>query len=384
MKIAAIRIHVLQAPLSKTLRWSFDQTDNRNSCVVEIRTDTGLQGWGECFGPAHLNASIVRHFSGKIIGQDPLATDRIWQALYTNCRDQGRKGLMMTALSGIDGALWDIKGKHFNSPAHVLMGGPLRTKVRAYATGTYRFGDAPAASYILPEVENYAQAGFQGVKLKVGFEVSEDIALIRKVRQAIGDDVALMIDANHGYDVVEACAVGRAVGDLDIAWFEEPVPPEDIHRYGELRRLQPIPVAAGECEYTRWGFRDILTANALDIVQPDACAAGGLSECKKIADMANTFGVRCVPHVWGTAIGMATALQLLAVIPNNPLRTGAVEPWLECDRSEHPFREALGAEVFALRDGFVDIPTGPGLGIDVDEDALVAFRVDMSEVGSGN
>lgn len=380
MKIQSVHIHVLHAPLSQTLRWSFDETDNRNSCVVEIRTDTGLKGWGECFGPAHLNAPIVKHLAQRIIGEDPLATDRIWQSLYTGSRDQGRKGLMITALSGIDNALWDIKGKHFNCPVHVLMGGPLRSKVRAYATGTYRYGIEPAESYILPEVEGYAKAGFRGVKLKIGFGVKEDTALVKQVRQTIGDDMELMIDANHGYDVTEAIAVGRAVGDLNIAWFEEPVPPEDIHRYAELRKLQPIPIAGGECEYTRWGFRDILTATAMDIVQPDVCVSGGLSECKKIADMANAFGVRCIPHVWGTAIGMAAALQLLAVLPNNPLRTGALEPRLEMDRSEHPFREEIARDFFSLNDGYVDIPTGPGLGIEINEDILSEFRTELIEV----
>lgn len=380
MKIESVHIHVLEAPLSTTLHWAFDQTNTRTSCVVEVRTDTGLQGWGECFGPARLNAPIVEHLARRIIGDDPLATDRIWQALYSGTRDQGRKGLMMTALSGIDNALWDIKGKHFNVPVHVLMGGPLRTKVRAYATGTYRYGDAPEASYILPEVEGYAEAGFQGIKLKIGFGVERDATLIRQVRKTIGDDISLMIDANHSYDVTEAIALGRKIGDQNIDWFEEPVPPEDVHRYAELRHHQPIPVAAGECEYTRWGFRDILTSNALDILQPDVCVSGGLSECKKIADMANAFGVRCIPHVWGSAVGMAAALQFLAVIPNNPLRTGALEPWLEYDRSEHPFREALGAEVFDIDNGFVHVPTRPGLGICVDESALQKYRTGRFEV----
>lgn len=380
MKISSVLVHVLQAPLSDTFRWSFDQTSSRSACIVEIRTDSGLQGWSECFGPAHLNAPIVQHLARRVVGEDPLETDRIWQTLYTGTRDQGRKGLFMTALSGIDNALWDIKGKHFGVPAHTLMGGKLREKVRAYATGTYRVGDAPAANYILPEVDGYVQAGFQGMKLKIGFGVKEDVELIRQVRKTIGDSVELMIDANHGYDISEAIQLGRMVADLNIGWFEEPVPPEDIHRYAELRRSQPIPIAGGECEYTRWGFRDLLLANAVDILQPDVCVAGGLSECKKVVDMANAFGTRCVPHVWGTAIGMGAALQLLAVIPNNPLRFNATEPWLEFDRSEHPFREEVVRNFFKFSNGYVVIPDGPGLGFEVDEEAMARFRTSLTEI----
>ena len=150
-----------------------------------------------------------------------------------------------------------------------------------------------------------------------------------------------MLDANHGYDVSEAIALGRRVADCDIGWFEEPVVPEDLAGYVEVRRGQPIPVAGGETWFTRWNFRDVLTARAVDIIQPDVCAVGGLSEAKKIADMAAAFGVRCVPHVWGTGVGLATALQLLAVLPHNPPRHTPLEPLLEFDRSEHPFRQAV-------------------------------------------
>ena len=164
----------------------------------------------------------------------------------------------------------------------------------------------------------YAREGFPAVKLKIGFGVVEDAALIRACREAVGPKVGLMLDANHGYDVSEAIELGRRVADCDIGWFEEPVVPEDLAGYAEVRRGQPIPVAGGETWFTRWNFRDVFTARAVDIVQPDICAVGGLSEAKKVADMAAAFGVRCVPHVWGTGVGLATALQLLAVLPHNP------------------------------------------------------------------
>lgn len=373
MKITEISTFVLEAALSETFIWAFDQASSRTSCVVRIRTDEGIVGWGECLGPAAPIAGIVAFLSDRLVGQDPLATDRIWEQLYSGTRDQGRKGLVLSAISGIDIALWDIRGKFWNAPVHRLMGGPLRTRVRAYATGTYRRAEHTGTDYILDEVSGYVQQGFTGLKLKIGFGVHEDVELIRATRARLGKDVALMLDANHGYDRLEAIALGNAVADCDIGWLEEPVIPEDLHAYAEVRLRQPIPLSGGETEFTRWGFRDVLAAKAMDILQPDVCAAGGLSECKKIIDMAAAHGVRCIPHVWGTAIGMSAALQLLAVIPHQPLRHTPLEPWLEFDRSEHPFREAVSRTRFELVDGYVDIPQGPGLGIEIDEDSLVRF-----------
>ncbi len=374
-KIAAVHAHVLSAPLSEPFHWSFNSADSRASCLVEIVADDGTVGWGECFGPAHLNAPIVAAYAAFLIGEDPLATERHWQTLYNRFRDQGQKGLAITALSGVDIALWDLKGQLHAAPVHVLMGGPLRRQVQAYATGTYRKQGGDPLDYIVAEVRGYQREGFPAAKLKIGFGLRDDLALIRAVREAVGTNFGLMLDANHGYDVVDAVALGNAVASCEIGWFEEPVVPEDLDSYAEVKARQPIPVAGGECEFTRWGFREVLTRRAMDIIQPDTCAAGGLSECKKIADMATAFGVRYVPHVWGTGIGLAAALQLLAVLPNTPPRLIQREPILEFDRSEHPFRQAVLSEPIEHSAGVVTIPDGPGLGITVDRDAVAKFCV---------
>jgi len=375
MKIAEVRTHVLEAKLTTPFSWSFNRADTRASCLVEIVCEDGTTGWGECFGPARLNAAVVQAFRPLLLGREALVTEQIWQFLYNHFRDQGQKGLVVTALSGVDIALWDIKGKRFGAPIHQLMGGPLRTSVAAYATGTYRRDTGDPLTYITEEVAGYVREGFGAVKLKIGFGLEEDIALIRAVRETIGPKTGLMLDANHGYDAIDAIALGRAVAPLNIGWFEEPVVPDDVGSYEEVRRGQPIPVAGGECEFTRWGFREVLTRRAMDIIQPDTCAAGGLSECKKIADMANAFGVRYLPHVWGTGIGLAAALQLLAVLPHNPPRHTPREPLLEFDRSEHPFRQAVLTKPIEHEDGFVRIPDGPGLGIEVNRAALEQFAV---------
>jgi D-galactarolactone cycloisomerase len=373
MKIAEVNTHVLEAKIGTPFSWSFNRADTRGGCVVEIVCEDGTTGWGECFGPARLNAAIVQAFRPLLIGQDPLATERIWQTLYNKFRDQGQKGLTVTAISGVDIALWDIKGKHFEAPVHQLMGGPLRTSVPAYATGTYRRDSGDPLDYIVEEVKGYVKEGFGAVKLKIGFGIPDDIALIRAVREAMGPKIGLMLDANHGYDAIDAIALGRAVAPLDIGWFEEPVVPDDLGSYEEVRRGQPIPVAGGECEFTRWGFREVLTRRAMDIIQPDTCAAGGLSECKKIADMANAFGVRYLAHVWGTGIGLSAALHLLAVIPDNPPRHTSRQPLLEFDRSEHPFRQVVLKTPIEHDNGIVAVPTGPGLGIEIDRAVLKRF-----------
>jgi D-galactarolactone cycloisomerase len=373
MKIADVRTYVLEAPLTEPFHWSFNGTSVRTACLVEIVADDGTSGWGECFGPAPLNAAIVAAYARRLVGVDPLNTETIWQDLYGAYRDQGQKGLAISALSGVDIALWDLKGRHFGVSVHRLLGGPLRTSVRAYATGTYRVEHGDPLEYVVDEVAGYVEQGFHAVKLKIGFDVDADAALIRAVRRKVGPSPRLMLDANHGFDAVEAIALGRAVADQVIDWFEEPVIPEDLASYREVRRGQPIPVAGGECEFTRWGFRDVLTTQSMDIIQPDTCAAGGISECKKIADMAAAFGVRYVPHVWGTGVALAASLQLLAVLPHSPLRRTPREPLLEFDRSEHPFRQAVLMRPLEHVRGIVQIPDGPGLGIEINRAALREF-----------
>jgi D-galactarolactone cycloisomerase len=342
--------------------------------LVEIETTDGLTGWGECYGPARMTAAVVDAVAPWLIGAD--RTDVIWRQIYSRLRDHGQKGVVIEGLSGIDIALWDIKGKHFGVPVHSLLGGAERTEVQAYATGLYRRKSGDPLHYLPEEAAGYAGEGFKAVKLKVGFGVEEDAAVTSAVRAAIGRAVALMVDANHAYDAVAAIRLGRMIEPHEIGWFEEPVPPEDVAGYRAVKAALTIPIAGGECEYTRMGFRDLLTARALDIIQPDTCAAGGLSECKKIADMAEAFGIRYNPHVWGTGVAIAASLHLLAVLPpHTPSSLHAIEPMLEFDRTEHPIRQAVLREPIEHVRGVVRVPDGPGLGIEIDRAALARFAV---------
>ena len=374
MKIKDVRTHVLEAELSQPFSWSLGWTRTRSALLVEIEGADGTVGWGESYGPARPNAAVVEAMKPLLIGADALASEALWERLYAAFRDHGQKGLAVQALSGVDIALWDLKGRHFGVPVHRLMGGPVRTAVRAYATGLYRREAGDPRQYLAEEAAGYVEEGFGAMKLKVGFGVAEDAEVARAERAAIGADIALMMDANHAYDATRAILLGRRIAGLDIGWFEEPVPPEDLPGYALVRAQQPIPVAGGECEFTRFGFREVLLRGALDVVQPDTCAAGGLSECVKIAAMANAHGVRYVPHVWGTGVALAAALQLLAVLPHNPPCLHPEKPLLEFDRTEHPIRQAILAEPIEHERGIVKVPNGPGLGVEIDRAALARFR----------
>lgn len=374
MKIVAVRAYVLDAALAEPFAYSQAWYERRGACLVEIVGEDGNSGWGEAFGPARLTAPVVAFYKDLLVGEDALATERHWQNLYNRLRDHGQKGLAIEALSAVDIALWDLKGRHLGLPVHRLLGGPLRTRVEAYATGFYRKRGGDPIAYLTEEAHDRVAKGFRAIKLKLGFGLDDDIRLCREVRRAIGGGVGIMVDANHAYDATAAIRLGRAIEDLDIAWFEEPVPPEDLAGYREVKAALKIPIAGGEAEFTRWGFRPLIAGRVVDILQPDVCAAGGISECKKIADMANAFGVRVNPHVWGTAVGLAASLQVIAALPHNPPGLHPLEPLLEFDQSEHPIRMAVASEPIVQRDGFVAIPDGPGLGIEIDRAALDRYR----------
>jgi D-galactarolactone cycloisomerase len=245
--------------------------------------------------------------------------------------------------------------------------------VQAYATGSFKRDGVDRVEDNALEMGEHAAAGFDKMKVKIGFGVKEDLEVIKAVREAIGPDRSLMIDANHGYNVSEAIKLGRAAESYDVDWFEEPVVPEQLDAYREVRAGQPIPVAGGETWHTRWGYREPLQTRAIDIAQPDLCGVGGISEAKKILDMATLYGVRVVPHVWGTAVQISAALQFLSAMTPDPVRTAPIEPIMEFDRTHNPFRQAIATKPIEHENGWVSVPDGPGLGITIDRDALREF-----------
>lgn len=373
MKITSVKPYVLHHRLEQAFDSAFSTFADRWACLVEVTCDDGTVGWGECLGPALPNAAIVEAMAQLLIGRNPLDIEPIWNHVYGQFRDQGQRGLTMTAQSGIDIALWDIAGKHFGVAVHRLLGGAFRNSVPAYATGGFRPVGRDRLQALEEEILRYREQGFSGVKIKIGYGLKEDVRAIELTRKLLGPSVSLMIDANHGYDAIEAVQLGRAVADLGIDWFEEPVVPEQLEAYREVRQRQPIPVAGGETWHGRSGHMAALSARAVDVLQPDVCGCGGITEIRKIAAMAETVGVRLIPHVWGTGIAVAAALQVLAVLPPVPKRHAPSDPWLEFDQTENPFRMAVLTKPIQHQRGRVAIPEGPGLGVEVDRQALAKW-----------
>ena len=369
MKITGIKTYVLQADLGDyAFGWSQRVGNRRQTAICVVETDAGIEGYGEAFyfgGPSSIVALMMEQaFGPHLIGADPFDTSVLWDRLYNLMRDQGQKGVTISALSAIDIALWDIKGKALGLPVYKLLGGAYRTKAKAYATGLYEPQGVPSiVDALVEEARGYKAQGFGGMKLKIGYDLATDVRYVRAIREAIGPDLALMVDANHAYNAPEAIKLARALEPFDITWFEEPVPPEDIDGYVEIRRNTSIPIAGGECEYTRYGFRELIHRRAVDVLQPDMCATGGFTEMRNIVAMASAANLPVIPHVWGTNVGLAASLQFYAALPNFPERRFPAEPWFEYDRSPNPLRDGVSVEQFALEDGYLSIPDRSGLGI---------------------
>ena len=378
MKITEVITHQLlvnvDEPFTSSRGWYYK---TKGALVVEIRTDTGLIGWGDCYGPAAVNRSIIDSvFKAVLLGRDPFDVEVLWEELYNKIKDYGLSGFSISSISGIDIALWDIIGKAVNQPIHKLIGGAFRTELQAYATGLYFKDMNRLNEEAVAEAKGYVTQGFKAIKMKIGLgSITKDIDRVAAVRDAIGPDVKLMVDANHCFNVPQAIAIGRELQKLDIFWFEEPISPEDLDGYVEVTAKLDLAIAGGENEFTKFGFRRILERRAMDIVQPDVCAAGGITECKKIAALAQASSIQCVPHAWGTAIGLSATMHYLASLPFTPPCLVPVPPMLEYEQTFNPFRDELSSADLTHKNGFVTVPNGPGLGIEINREVLERYKV---------
>lgn len=375
MKITEVKAYPLVQPLGdKSIGFAQGWIQSRQSTIVIISTDEGIEGVGESFGIAKAVAAVVEDFCAPIIiGKDPFDNSVIWDTIYRVAGPDSQKGILIEALSGIDIAIWDIKGKALGLPVHKLLGGAYRDRALAYASGLFRTNVKNQKDALVEEALGYKRDGFSAMKLKIGHvSPAEDLSIIKAIREAIGYDLKLMVDANRAYNATEAIRLAKQMEQYDIYWFEEPVPPEDIDGCIEVKNNTNIPIAAGECEATRYGFRQLITRRAVDILQPNVTIAGGFTEIQKIVAMASTWNIQCIPHCWGTNVATAASLQYYATIPHIPGKFNPPEPYFEFDRSPNPIRECTTREKFIMKDGYVDIPQKPGLGITVDKDFLMA------------
>jgi D-galactarolactone cycloisomerase len=379
MKITQVRAHVLRSALEQPFAFSQGWVSSRGATLVEVETDAGVTGWGEalCQGlqPPEIAAAAVEHaLKELVLGKDALQPEVLWHRMYHHTRDYGQKGAVIGAISAIDIALWDIAGKVRKEPVAKLLGGMFRTRVEAYATGFYRIKGQGEAARLAREFETHSGNGFRALKIKLGFGIDDDLAVMKSLK-SIQKNEEVMIDVNHAYGVAEAIRLGRELEDMGwrLRWYEEPVVQEDLDGYAEVRRALATPIAGGENEYTLFGFRNLLASRGLDIVQPDICIAGGFTGCRHVVALAHAHGVQVNPHVWASAVGQAASLQLIASIP---LANHALYPrdiLLEFDTSSHPFRNELTSEPLKQKNGWVEIPQKPGLGIEVNRTILEKY-----------
>ena len=381
MKIVDIAIHVLKSPLSEPFAFSQGWVRQRSATLVEVLTDQGISGWGEAFAqglePPEIAATIIdKALRPLLVGADPLDSELLWHRMYHMTRDYGRKGSVIASISAVDIALWDIAGKFYDVPIYKLLGGAFRTRVEPYATGFYRIKGQGEATRLAEEAIRHFESGFKLMKVKLGYGVADDVVCMQKIAGAIqGKPITLMVDTNHAYGRAEAIQLGRALEQYNLRWYEEPVAPEDVRGYAEVRNKLSIPIAGGENEHTLYGFREFLGAGAVDIAQPDIGSCGGISAARHIMALAQSHGVQINPHVWGSAIAQAASLQVIAAVPVAHHSLFGQEPILEYDRSSHPFRQQLVRESIQQFEGWVDVPSKPGLGVDVDREILDHYRV---------
>lgn len=374
MKITAVDAFRLRAPLEQPFAFSQNRFTHREAMLVRVTADSGLTGWGEAYGPAALSKPVVEeYFAPMLLGRDPRDVEAIWSSLYSVSVDYGQKGSVMAALSACDIALWDLKARAADVPLYRLLGGEQTESVRCYATGFYWPDQIPLEDSFEQEARRHLADGFEGMKIKIGIDPDRDAELVLHVRGIVGPDVALMIDANHAYTPTEALRLARQIEECDITWFEEPTSPLDPEAYLQIKRKTSIPLAGGEAEYTRFGFDPWLRARAFDYAQPDLCGTGGISEGLKIAALASTTGIHVTPHAWGSAVGQSAALHFYAARPRNPFTTKPEPRWLECDRSENPLRDSIVQQPIAFDKGHWRLPTGPGLGVEVEPDSFEPF-----------
>ena len=387
MKITRITATWLHVPIPPERQHVSDygRTTSFDTALVRVDTDAGVIGYGEARGalPAQANcagvcAIVENEFAPLLLGEDPRDTSRLWEVMYNTDRahfaldrghafpNLGRRGANIQALSGIDVALWDIKAKSLGVPVWQLLGGRRHAKMVCYASG----GWAPADK-IGDQLKTFlAKGGYRAVKMRVGSAdgtVAHSVERVKRAREALGPDIDIMCDAHGTWTVAEAKRFCRQVADCNLGWFEEPVAPDDKAGMAEVRAYTDIPIAAGEGEFTRFDFRDLIVGRCVDIIQPDPMLMGGITETMRVDALASAFQVRTAPHLWGSAVGFAAGLHCaVAAVGGFILEYSA--------GGGNPLIHELAREKFAARDGYLEVPDRPGLGLTIDDAVVQQYR----------
>ncbi len=387
MKITSIKSHVLRYELDKELGYSQQYYKHRTAHLVEVETDEGITGWGECFGPGNIalaNKYVVEKVIQPLIkGDDPLNKEYIWHKVYNLLRDSGQKGMPIQALSGIDIALWDILAKKANLPLYQLLGGKTNNKIPVYGYGMMlqKKPVEELCELFKNEANQIKEKNFKAMKMKIGMGPKKDLKLVSAVRDAIGSEFKLMVDANHAYNKNDALYVGRGLDEMNIYWFEEPVAPEDYDGYKELKKKIKTNIAGGEAEFTKYGWNQLIKNNCIDIAQPEVCGLGGITEYLKVSALAQSNFIPIVNHVWGSALSVAVNLHLLTSLPDMPGGLFPTKSMLEFDTTEkNIFITDLAEEKFSILDqvknknGFASPLENIGIGINPKKDFIKEYE----------
>jgi D-galactarolactone cycloisomerase len=347
--------------------------------LVLIETDCGLTGVGECMvrlAPTATRA-IIEDVAKLLIGRDPLDREAIWELLFGVMMNRGHnRGIFVEAISGIDIALWDLAGKYLDLPLYTLLGGRHHDRLTAYAS-SLRFR---AMDEVVAQALEFKARGFQAMKIKIGRNLHNpqlDIDFVAAIRDAVGDEVRLMVDANCAYseDVATALQVGRALQEMGIYWFEEPIAPNDIDGYAHLADALDIRIAAGEADFMSFGARDFLRRRAIDIIQPNISRAGGITEARRIAALSRAFHIPYAPHTGScSAVCLAATLQFAVSLPNFLTFEFMQSDWSKTQ--PNPLRHDLLVEpVERLVDGHMEVPERPGIGVELNMDVVERYRM---------
>ena len=340
-----------------------------DTVIVRLTTDSGLVGHGEAKAPVAPQATkaiIDLLLADLVRGADPRDVTVLWERMYAGMRVRGhRAGFYLEAMSGIDIALWDLTAQAAGVPIASLLGGVFRNPIRVYASGVAaldRHADSEALEALVHEAVRLRTEGYTGLKMALGRGIEGDLRSVRAVRDRLGDDFLIYTDAAGVYDRAQALKLGRELEALGVAWLEMPIPPEDVEGYGQLADALTLPIALDSLS-SRYEVAEFIRRRGLDVVQPDVCRAGGITECRRIAELADAFGLAFAPHVSiGSAVHVAATLHLAAAMPN----TMTSEYWI----GDNPIGNTWLKQPIAVVEGYVSLPVGTGLGIALTPEAL--------------
>lgn len=355
----------------KITDWTIYTPDKKFHVLIELHTDQGVSGWGAAYSEREQVLGSLNWLKRFVIGENPLETERVTEKLHQITFWLGRGGAMTHAISAINIALWDVAGKILGQPVAVLLGGRHHRAVPAYGSVLF----APLET-LAERVQAMHERGFRAIKLgwdPFGHQsLAEDEKLVRAARHAAGEETTLLIDAGGSYPfwklrLKDALERAKMLADQQVYWFEEPLAPDDMEGYARLTDLSPVKIAHGEVLTRRQSFTPYFTRRAMDIVQPDVAKVGGLSEMRRIAWMAEEHGIELVPHGWNTGVGVAADLHLVSSLPTRS--------FVEFNVGNEFVEELTDPPLQLDSDGFLPVPEGPGLGVDLNRDRLKKFAV---------